>query len=152
MSKDDASPDMAPRTLEVNRSWNTERTPRRGPFGWLERCVIRLLEPRLSAQRDFNAAQVRLDDALQRDLEERLAATHRHYDALLGDLGRRLDEADERHRLLEGNLVEQVRDLVERIDAVLLETNRDRHALRHAVDDLRERLRRLETGPGERTP
>ena len=42
---------------------------------------------RFEAQRTWNAHQVRLDNELLRYLEERFAATHRHYDRLLGAAG-----------------------------------------------------------------
>ena len=83
---------------------------------------------------------MRLDNEALAYLEQRLAATHRHYDGLLGALGRRLDEADERHRQLERELVRHVQELVQRIDLVLLEANRERLSLAHALEDVRARL------------
>ena len=133
-------PDAAP----VNQAWPAEPARGRGARGALERLLGALLAPRFAAQREFNARQVRLDNELLRHLDERLAASHRHYDGLLGALGRRLDEADERHRLLERELVSHVQDLVRRIDVVLLEANRDRQALAHVLEDARARLARLE--------
>jgi hypothetical protein len=119
-------------------------TPRGGLSGLVVRLLERLLGGHFEAQRAFNAAQVRLDNELLRHLEARLAETHRHYDSLLGALGRRQDEADERHRRLEQELLLHVRDLVQRIDLVLVETNRDRHAQAQALVDARARLERLE--------
>jgi hypothetical protein len=87
---------------------------------------------------------VQLDNELLAYLESRSAATHRHYDRLLGDLGRRLDEADERHAILEKELVGHVQDLVRRIDLVLADANRGRAALEFALEDIRERLVRVE--------
>ena len=133
-------PDAAP----VNEAWPAEPVGSRGARGVLERFLGGLLRARFAAQREFNARQVRLDNELLRHLEERLAATHRHYDGLLGALGQRLDEADERHRLLERELVAHVQDLVRRIDVVLVEAGRDRHSLAQALADARQRLSRLE--------
>lgn len=133
-------PDAAP----VNQAWPAEPPRGRGARGALERLLGALLAPRFAAQREFNAHQVRLDNQLLRHLDERLAASHRHYDGLLGALGQRLDEADERHRLLERELVSHVQDLVRRIDVVLLEAGRDKHSLAQALADTRERLSRLE--------
>jgi hypothetical protein len=135
-----APPDTAP----VNEAWAAEPSLRRGVRGAAERLLSRLLAQRFAAQREFNARQVRLDNDTLRYLEERLAATHRHYDGLLGSFGRRLDEADERHRLLERELVGHVQDLVRRIDLVLVESNRDRLALARALEDARARLAKLE--------
>lgn len=145
-SEQPARPPTPPDSAPVNEAWPAEPASRQGAWGALERWLCRLLGARFAAQREFNARQVRLDNELLRYLEERLAATHRHYDALLGALGQRLDEADERHRLLERELVRHVQDLVRRIDVVLLEANRDRQALLHALEDARARLVRLEQG------
>jgi len=131
-----AAPDLGP----VNASWTTK--PRRR--GLLGRLLAWLQKPQLEAQRAFNADQVRLDNALLKYLEERLAASHRHYDGILGRTGQRLDEADARHRQLERELVKHVHDLARRIDLVLAEADRGRPALEHALADLRARVARLE--------
>jgi DNA-binding ferritin-like protein len=110
----------------------------------LGRLLTRLVGPQLEAQRAFNAEQVRLDNALLRHLDERFAATHAHYDGLLGGVGRRLDEVDERHAQLTRELVAHVHDLARRIDLVLAEADRGRPALEHALRELRERVARLE--------
>ena len=134
----------APDATEVNAAWAAEATPPRGLRGALYRLLDRLLQPRFEAQRTFNAHQVRLDNELLRHLEERSAATHRHYDRLLGDLGRRVEEADERHVKLERELVTHVQDLVRRVDLVLAESGRGRVGLEYEIEELRERLARLE--------
>jgi hypothetical protein len=130
-----AAPDLGP----VNASWTVKA---RGGLlgrllGWLERR-------QLEAQRSFNGDQVRLDNALLRYVEERFAATHRHYDRILGSTGQRLDEVDARHRQLERELVSHVQDLARRIDLALLEADRGRPALEQALADLRARVARLE--------
>ena len=103
-----------------------------------------LLGGRFEAQQAWNAHQVRLDNDLLRYVEERFAATHRHYDRLLGQQGRRQDEADERHVLLERELVIHVQDLARRIDLVLAETSRGRAGQELVLADLRARLAGLE--------
>jgi len=135
-----APPDPGP----VNASWRALGEPGRGVGGLLSRLLARYLSPQLEAQRAFNADQVRLDNALLQHLEERLAATHRHYDRVLGAAGRRLDEVDERHAQLAAELVAHVHDLARRIDLVLAEADRGRPALEFAIRDLRERVARLE--------
>ena len=110
----------------------------------MSRLLARFLAPQLEAQRAFNADQVRLDNALLRHVEERNAASHRHYDRLLGALGKRLDEVDERHAQLSRELVAHVHDLARRIDLVLAEAERGRPALEHALQDLRARVARIE--------
>jgi len=131
-----AAPDLGP----VNASWATKPRPR----GLLGRLVAWLLKPQLDAQRAWNADQVRLDNAFVKYFEERLAATHRHYDSILGRMGQRLDEVDQRHRLLEKELVKHVQDLARRIDLALLEADRGRPGYEHALAELRERVLRLE--------
>ena len=135
---------MPPDPRPVNASWTASAAPGPGIGGWLSRLLLKLLAPQLEAQRAFNADQVRLDNALLRHLDERFAATHRHYDALLGAAGRRLEEVDERHAQLARELVAHVHDLATRIDLVLVEADRGRPALEHAVAELRARVGRLE--------
>jgi hypothetical protein len=135
-----APPDAA----AVNAAWTAEADGPGGARGVLHRLLVRLLAPRFAAQREFNSRQVQLDNALLAHLEARFAATHRHYDGVLGLLGRRQDEIDERHRRLEGELQAHVRDLVHRIDLVLEESTRGGLARDGAIEDLRARLLRLE--------
>ncbi len=135
---------VAPDAAPVNAAWPAEPPARHGLRRMLAGLVERLLAPRLAAQRRFNAEQVRLDNDLLAYLEARLAATHRHYDRLLGEQGRRLDDVDERHRQLEQELVRHVHDLAARIDLVLTEANREKLALAFALEETRARLARLE--------
>ena len=138
-----ASP-AAPDATAVNSTWPAEPGPARGLAAWLRRGLERLLGGRFEAQREWNAHQVRLDNELLRYVDDRFAATHRHYDRVLGREGQRLDEIDARHALLERELAAHVRDLVRRIDVVLGESGRGRAALEFTLDDLRTRLARLE--------
>jgi hypothetical protein len=144
------SPPSPPDTAPVNAAWRAEPDPPSGLTRLAYRLLDRILRPRFEAQREFNARQVRLDNETLRYLDERIDATHRHYDRLLGLLGRRLDEVDERHRTLEKELVTHVHDLVERIDLVLSEATRGRHGLRSAVEELRVRIEQLEQALGKR--
>ena len=127
----------------MNDSWRAEGRPPRGAAGVFSRLLDRVLGFRFEAQREFNAHQVQLDNALLEHLEKRFAATHEHYDRILGDLGRRLDEADARHARLEEELVTHVRDLVRRIDLVLTETHRGSASVQHDLEDLRAQLTRV---------
>ncbi len=144
--RDDATAGSLPAPPDaagVNSGWDL-LVPGGGLAGRLRRLAARLLGPQLQAQRAWNARQVQLDNALLQYLQERFAFTHAHYDALLGSLGRRLDEADERHRRLEQELLRHVRELVERIDLVLLEANRGRLETKGALQELQQRLHELE--------
>ena len=137
-------PDGAP----VNAAWTAEPSAPAGAPGLVYRLLARLLSPRLAAQREFNARQVELDNQILAYLGARFAATHESYDLVLGALGRRLDEIDERHRRLEGELQAHVRDVVERVDLVLEEAGRGGLARDHALEELRARLARIEAALG----
>jgi hypothetical protein len=145
-----APPARSPDTVPVNAAWRADPVPPSGPTRFVYRLLDRILRPRFDAQREFNARQVRLDNEALRYLEERIDATHRHYDRLLGLLGRRLDEVDERHVMLEKELVAHVHDLVERIDLVLAEATRGRLGLQFALEELRVQVERLEQALGKR--
>jgi hypothetical protein len=104
----------------------------------------RLAAPFLRAQQDFNAHQVQFDNALLAYVEARLAHTHAHYDAVLGVHGRHMGEIDERHLILQEELVAHVHDLVRRVDLVMAEGEKGRVALTAELRDLRARLVHLE--------
>jgi len=129
----------------VNSEWPA--TPRRELPGWrgrLGRLLRRLLEPSQEAQVAFNSRQVQFDNATLDYIDARFEQTHRHYDDVLGRYGRHLGEVDERHMILQEELVAHVHDLVRRIDLVLSEAERGRLSLEFALRDLRERVSRLE--------
>jgi hypothetical protein len=126
----------------VNTLWRAE--PPAPPRSLWGRIAARLLAPRLEAQVAFNARQVQLDNEILAYLEARFAATHRHYDAVLGLTGRHLAEIDERHLILQEELVAHVHDLIQRIDLVLAEVERGRASGESALRDVRARLRLLE--------
>lgn len=128
----------------VNAAWRTDGMRPRGLRGLFHRLLDRILRERFEGQQAFNARQVQLDNETLRYIDERFAATHRHYDRILGLYGRHLEEADERHVILQEELLVHVRDLVRRIDLVLAEADRGRLALEFALEDARARLARLE--------
>jgi len=133
-----------PDAAAVNAAWEAGVAPPPGLYGLLFRLFDRVLRPRFEAQRAFDARQVQLDNETLTYLGERLAATHRHYDRILGLYGQRLSEIDERHMILQKELVAHVQELVYRIDLVLAEGDRGRLALEFALEDVRTRLARLE--------
>lgn len=97
----------------------------------------------------MNSAQVRFDNEVIEYLDARLDRIERHYDEVLGLHGKRMEEIDERHRILQQELIRHVHDLVERIDFVF-ETAETNHlqieaVLRETRDELRELAKRLET-------
>ncbi len=133
-----------PELTDVNAHWRAEGPLAAGPKGVLARFVEKLLLPRLAAQVEWNAKQVRLDNQILEYVDARLAATHEHYDAVLGQIGRHLGEIDERHMILQEELVAHVHDLVKRIDLVLAESEKGRLGLEHGLRDVKSRLLLLE--------
>lgn len=133
-----------PDNAALNALWQLPRPGGAGPKGVLARLVARLLAPVIDAQTAFNSRQVQLDNELLGWIEARFAATHRHYDAVLGAHGRHMGEIDERHLILQEELVAHVHDLVARIDLVLAESERGRLSLEHALREVKGRLQRLE--------
>ncbi len=140
-----------PDAASVNSGWDAVAIVGGGLRGALARIVSRLLGPQLAGQSTWNARQVQLDNAMLAYLRDHFAATHAHYDALLASLGRRLDEADTRHRQLEQELLRHVSELVERIDLVLLEANRGRLETKGVLLELQQRLRQIEQALRERS-
>jgi hypothetical protein len=138
------SPPEPPDGTAVNAAWTADAEGPRGAAGVLYRFLGRVLSPAFDAQRDFNAKQVHLDNDVLRYLAARFDAIHESYDRVLGLLGRRQDEIDERHRRLEAEVQAHVRDLVRRVDLVLEESSRGRLAQDGSLEDLRKRVARLE--------
>jgi hypothetical protein len=134
-------PPSGPDTTAVNASWDVGRFV---PGGLLGRLVGRLLAPLAQAQTAWNARQVQLDNELLDYVEKRFDATHRHYDRVLGIHGSHMKDVDERHLILQEELVAHVHDLVKRIDLVLGEGEKGRLSLEFALRDVRSRLARLE--------
>jgi hypothetical protein len=134
-----------PDNAGVNASWRIRSAPAAGGLGGrLARAVRALLGPTLEAQEAFNSRQVQLDNELLAYIDARLQATHRHYDDVLGIHGRHMGEIDERHLILQEELVAHVHDLVRRVDLVLAEGERGRLGLEFALKDLRARVERVE--------
>jgi hypothetical protein len=144
----DPAPLLAPARPDnslLNEGWRIR--PALGGGGWrrsLARGLGRLLARVLEAQESFNSRQVQFDNALLDYVDARLEATHRHYDDVLGLHGRHMGEIDQRHLILQEELVAHVHDLVRRIDLVLAEAERGRIGLERDLREIRDRLRGLE--------
>jgi hypothetical protein len=134
-------PPTRPDGTAVNASWDVSKAPAGGALG---RLLRRALSPFVGAQVAWNAEQVRLDNAILDYVDSRLDATHRHYDSVLGIHGRHIEDANERHLILQEELVAHVHDLIKRIDLVLGESEKGRLSLEFALRDVRHRLERLE--------
>jgi len=125
-----------PDNADLNRLWSLRGVVARG----LGRVLGRLVD----RQEAFNSRQVQFDNAILDYIDARVRETHRHYDAILGIHGRHMGEIDERHLIMQEELVAHVHDLVKRIDLVLGESERGRLGLEFALRDVRARLVRLE--------
>lgn len=130
-------PDLRP----VNESWQPSAAKTAGAIASL---LDGSREKDREAQIRFNSDQVRLDNALVTWTAEHFAATHQHYDAVIGRMQKRMDEIDLRHRGLESELVRHVHEMARRIDVVLGEGEKGRVSHEAALRSLRERLRALE--------
>jgi hypothetical protein len=103
-----------------------------------------LIEPFIEAQTTHNSHQVQLDNRILDYVAARFDHTHAHYDRVLGLHGRHMQEIDERHLILQEELVAHVHDLVKRTDLVLAEAERGRMSLAFQLRELRSRLAQLE--------
>ena len=139
------APPARPDNADLNRLWTLREVLDQGGLRRLvARGLGRLLARVLERQEAFNSRQVQFDNALLDYIDARVADTHRHYDAVLGIHGRHMGEIDERHLIVQEELVAHVHDLVKRIDLVLAEGERGRMGLELALRDVRARLARLE--------
>lgn len=130
-------PDLRP----VNASWTAGGAR---PTGAIAALLDGSREKEREAQVKFNSDQVQLDNALVAWTAEHFAATHRHYDAVLALMQKRMDDIDLRHRELERELVRHVHEMARRIDVVLGEGEKGRVSHEAALRSVRERLRALE--------
>jgi hypothetical protein len=128
-----------PDNAELNRLWET--APAAEGFWGRVRRALRAFAGR---QQAFNSRQVQFDNELLAYVDARLDATHRHYDRVLGGYARHMQEIDERHLILQEELVAHVHDLVRRVDLVLAASERGRLGLEAGLKDVRARLGRLE--------
>ena len=149
MPPDDAPPPPKqpprPDNADLNQLWSLRGALEQGGLRRiLARGLGRLLARLIDRQEAFNSRQVQFDNALLDYIDARLQETHRHYDGILGIHGRHMGEIDERHLIMQEELVAHVHDLVKRIDLVLGESERGRLGLEFALRDIRARLLRLE--------
>jgi len=134
-----------PDNADLNRLWELRGMLEQGGLRrMVTRGLGRLLARLIDRQEAFNSRQVQFDNALLDYIDARVEDTHRHYDAVLGIHGRHMGEIDERHLIMQEELVAHVHDLVKRIDLVLGESERGRLGLEFALRDIRARLLRLE--------
>jgi len=141
----------SPERDELNALWNVAGAQ---PQGFLRGLFRRFLQrfalgPVFEHQVHMNSAQVRFDNEVVEYVDARLDRMGRHYDRVLGLHGKRMEEIDERHLILQQELIRHVHDLVERIEFVF-ETAETNHlqvdgALRETREELRQLAERLES-------
>jgi hypothetical protein len=145
-----ASPDRE----ALNALWNVSDPANREPAGALARLLRPLrsplarlvrfaLGPVVERQVRMNSAQVRFDNDLVRYVDERFDRMSRHYDRVLGLHGRRMEEIDERHLILQQELIRHVHDLVARIELVFEAAEQNHLYLEGTLRETREELSRI---------
>ncbi len=153
------SPPASPERADVNTLWNIADAFTETPKGFLGRLLSPLrqalqrmvrfaLGPVVERQVQMNSAQVRFDNEVVSYIDMRIDRMTSHYDQVLGLHGKRMEEIDERHLILQQELVRHVHDLVERIEFVF-ETAETNHlqidgSLRETREQLRELVARIE--------
>jgi len=139
---------------ELNLVWNVSEigagappgplarflTPLRSP---LRRLVRFALGPVVERQVRMNSAQVRFDNELVRYADERFDRMSRHYDRVLGIHGRRMEEIDERHLILQQELIRHVHDLVARIELTFEAAEQNHLYLEGTLRETREELTKI---------
>ncbi len=144
----------SPARDDLNSLWNVAGAKPQGFLGKLFSTWRRLLQrfalgPVVERQVQMNSAQVRFDNEVIEYVDARLDRMARHYDEVLGLHGKRMEEIDERHLILQQELIRHVHDLVERIEFVF-ETAETNHlqidaSLRETREELKDLVKRLET-------
>jgi hypothetical protein len=148
----------SPDRESLNRLWNVADgaaepggaiarlfSPLRGPLRRLARFA---LGPVVDRQVEMNSAQVRFDNELVRYADDRFDRMSRHYDRVLGLHGRRMEEIDERHLILQQELIRHVHDLVARIELVFEAAEQNHLYLEGTLRETREELSKLEARLG----
>jgi hypothetical protein len=138
----------------LNERWNVGEALAAPPsgrlgrgLGFLRPALQRLarfaLGPLVERQVELNSAQVRFDNEIVSYLDDRLERLTAHYDRVLGLHGKRMEEIDERHLILQQELVRHVHELVKRIEFVFENAEQNHLYLEGALRELRDEVRSL---------
>lgn len=147
-------PPVSPDRRLLNERWNVGQALAEPPAGrlgrglaFLRRPLQRLarfaLGPLVERQVELNSAQVRFDNDLVAYLDARLDRMTAHYDHVLGLHGKRMEEIDERHLILQQELIRHVHELVKRIEFVFENAEQNHLYLEGSLRELREEVRGL---------
>ena len=141
----------SPSTERLNASWDISTAFETLPPGRIARIFSPLrrplqslvrfaLGPIVERQVELNSAQVRFGNELVQYIDARLDRISAHYDQMLGLYGKRMEEIDERHLILQQELVRHVHELVKRIDFVFETAEQNHLYLEGMVKEAREEL------------
>ena len=144
----------SPSRDELNALWDLESVLEQRPEGaaarllsplrsLLQRVLRFALGPIIERQTQVNSHQVRFDNEFVAYIDERLDGINRHYDEILGLHGKRMQEIDERHLILQEELIRHVHDLVQRIEFVFESAEQNHLYLEGMLREQREELSRL---------
>lgn len=153
-TRDAEVPPASPDRELLNVLWNVSEPGAEAPLGTLARLLLPLrsplarlvrfaLGPVVERQVRMNSAQVRFDNELVRYVDERFDRMSRHYDRVLGLHGRRMEEIDERHLILQQELIRHVHDLVARIELVFEAAEQNHLYLEGTLRETREELSKI---------
>jgi hypothetical protein len=145
---------VSPGRDQLNELWNVSEAGGEAPRGTvgrllrplrtpLARLVRFALGPVIERQVRLNSAQVRFDNELVGYVDERFDRMSRHYDRVLGLHGRRMEEIDERHLILQQELIRHVHDLVARIELVFEAAEQNHLYLEGTLRETREEISRI---------
>ena len=141
---------LSPSRDALNSLWNIDdRTaiPESNP-SWLKSVLGRIvrfaLGPVIDKQVRMNSAQVQFDNEIIAYFDGRLDRMADHYDRILGTHGKRMEEIDERHLILQQELIRHVHDLVERIEFVFESKETNHLYVEGMIRETREELGRLQ--------
>jgi hypothetical protein len=149
-----AEASSSPDRRVLNERWNVGEALAATPSGRLgrglgflrpalQRLVRFALGPLVERQVELNSAQVRFDNEIVSYLDDRLERLTAHYDRVLGLHGKRMEEIDERHLILQQELVRHVHELVKRIEFVFENAEQNHLYLEGALRELRDEVRSL---------
>ncbi|HSF16583.1 MAG TPA: hypothetical protein VLK65_13635 [Vicinamibacteria bacterium] len=139
---------------ELNEIWDVSQALAERPVGlWgrlfftfrgaMHRLARLALGPLIERQVRMNSLQVRFDNELVSYVDERIDRISRHYDRILGLHGKRMEEIDERHLILQQELIRHVHDLVERIEFVFESAEQNHLYLEGMLRETKEELKKL---------
>ena len=109
----------------------------------LQRLIKFALGPLIDRQAEWNSAQVKFDNDIVTYIDARVDRLVAHYDEVLGAHSKRMEEIDERHLILQQELIQHVHDIIKRIDFVFETAEQNHLYLEGSIREVREELQSL---------